>query len=173
MLESGEKIRTCSVCGKTESETYDLDGYIQDNKFIFTPDEFGTLFFKNFESLGYSGFGGAGAKEKDGQIIVDIRDRTYRNVGNIGFVIDSDSWTMASEKTDSGFDGIIMIISASPEFVANAMISVIMSCNPTITEYGARKVSDALLTEQTTYKGVTYTFAITGDYYTMTAVAKD
>ena len=89
------------------------------------------------------------------------------------FVIDSDSWTMASEKTDSGFDGIIMIMSASPEFVANAMISVIMSCNPTITEYGAQKVSDALLTEQTTYKGVTYTFAITGDYYTMTAVAKD
>ena len=55
----------------------------------------------------------------------------------------------------------------------SGMIRVIMSCNPTITEYGAWKVAGAMLTEQTTCKGVTYTFAITGDHYTMTAVTKD
>ena len=171
VLEDGKRVRYCESCGKSDEEAYQMDSYIQDGKFVFTPKEFGKLFFKHYNDLGYAKFGGTRIEEKEGQVIVDIRDVTYSNVGNIGFVVDSSTWTMASSDTDSGFEGIIMIISANEEFVANAMISVIMSCNPTITEYGARKVADsALLEEQATYKGVTYTFAITGNYYTMTAV---
>ena len=170
-LVDGKMVRRCAVCQKTDSKSYELESYIQDNKFIFTPEEFRKLFFDNFEGLGYSKFGGAQLRSKDGQVIVAIVDNVLNNVGNVGFVVDKNTWKMASEKTDSGFDGIVMIISAPEQFIANAIISVIMTCNPTITEYGARDIAKNVLEETTTYKGVTYTFAVTGNYYTMTAVA--
>ena len=167
----GKLTRCCDSCQKTESKLYQLDSFIKENKFIFTPSEFREIFFDNFVDLGYSKFGGAQIKTKDGQVMVAIRDISYSNVGNIGFVVNKNSWRMASEETESGFDGVIMIISATEEFVANAMITFIMSCDPTITEYGARKVAASVLEEKTTYNGVTYTLSVTGNYYTMIAVA--
>lgn len=172
-LAEGKMVRSCDVCKKEDSKSYRLDTFIKDDQFIFTPEEFRKLFFDNFVSLEYSKFGGAQIKNKDGQVMVAIRDLAYNNVGNIGFVADKNSARMATVETQSGFDGIIMIISAPEEFVANAIIAVVMTCNPTITEYGAREVAKSVLSETTTYRGVSYTFAVTGDYYTMTAVAND
>ena len=168
--EPGKRVRYCSSCQSADSESYKLESYIKDSKFIFTVKEYRDRFFDIFVDLGYSKFGGAQVREKDGQFMVDIRDIGYNNVGNIGFVVDKNTWRMAASETESGFDGIIMIISAPEEFVANAIIAVIMSTNPTITEYGARQVAKNVLEEETTWEGISYTFAVTGDYYTMTAV---
>ena len=168
--KSGLKTRYCTSCQKSDRESYNLESYVEDSKFIFTPEEFRDRFFDIFVDLGYSKFGGAQTREKDGQVIVDIRDIGYNNVGNVGFVADKNTWRMATSKTQNGFDGILMIISAPEEFVANAIIAVIMSTNPTISEYGARQVAKSVLEDETTYDGIAYYFAVTGDYYTMTAV---
>lgn len=166
----GKRVRYCSTCQSTDSESYQLKTFIEEKQFIFTPEEFRKRFFDTFVDLGYSKFGGAQVKEKEGQVMVSIIDSGYNNVGNIGFVADKNTWRMATSKTESGFDGIIMIISAHEEFIANAIIAVIMSTNPTITEYGAREVAKSVLTEETSWAGITYTFAVTGNYYTMTAI---
>ncbi len=170
-LTEGEKVRCCSVCQETDSKSYKMSSFVQNNKFIFTPEEFRKLFFDNFVSLGYSKFGGAQERNKDGQVVIAIIDNGYNDVGNIGFVVNKNTWEMASEKTESGFDGIVMIISAPEQFVANAIISVLMSCDPTVTEYSARELAKSVLVETTTFGDVTYSFKITGNYYMMTAVA--
>ena len=168
--ESGKMVRSCTVCGDTDSKEYRLNSYIQGNKFIFTPEEFRKLFFNNFVSLEYSRFGGAQVKAKDGQVMVAIIDSSYNNVGNVGFVVDGKSMRMATAKTESGFDGIIMIISEREEFVANAMLAVIMSCDPTISEYGAREVGKGVLSGKITRNGITYSFGVSGNYYTMAVI---
>lgn len=168
--ESGKKIRYCKTCSKSETKSYQLDSYVQNNKFIFTPNEFRDLYFNNFVDLKYSGFGGASVRNNDGQIVVAIRDNVYNNVGNIGFVVDSNTWQMASSENENSFEGIAMIISAPEEFVANAIIALIKSCDPSISEYFARQVGMSVLEESTSYNGIDYTFKITGNYYTITAI---
>ena len=166
----GVKVRYCENCSEKESKKYQLSSFVKNDKFIFTPEEFRKLFFDNFVELGYSRFGGAQIQEKDGQVMVAIRDSSYNNVGNIGFVVDGNTWQMASTKTESGFDGILMIISAEEEFVANAILCMVMSCDPTTTEAAAREIAKSILEEETEWGGINFTFAITGNYYTMTAV---
>lgn len=170
VLESGKKIRYCKTCSKSEIKSYQLDSFVQNNKFIFTPNEFRDLYFDNFVDLKYSGFGGATVRNNEGQIVVDIRDNVYNNVGNIGFVVDSNTWQMASSETENNFEGIALIISAPEEFVANAIIALIKSCDPSISEYFARQVGMSVLEEKTSYNGIAYTFKITGNYYTITAI---
>lgn len=169
--QPGKMIRHCTVCQRTDSKSYQLESYIVDNKFIFTPDEFQDRFFDIFQDFDYAKFGGAQVREKDGQVMVSIVDNGYNNVGNIGFVSDKNTMRMAASKTESNFDGVMMIISAPEEFVANAILAVIMSTNPTISEYGARQVAKSVLEEQTSYEGVTYTFSVIDNYYTLMAVA--
>lgn len=168
--KSGTKVRHCTTCQDVDRESYELESYVVDDKFIFTPEEFRTRFFKSFEDLGYSKFGGAQTKEKDGQIIIDIRDNGYNNVGNIGFVSDKTTWKMATAETDADFDGLVMILSASEDFVANAMLAFIMGTNPVISEYGARQIAQNMLLEETSWAGITYTLSVTGNYYMVIAV---
>ena len=170
-LKKGEMARKCRTCSKLDSKYYELDSFIVDNKFIFTPEEFKQLLYKNFISLGHSGFGGVRFNNKDGQLLVDIRNSSYRNIGNIGFVADKNTWRMATATTESGFDGILMIISAPEDFVANAVLSVIMTCDPSLSESSARKLGKKVIYEETTLNNITYTLTISGDYYLMTAVA--
>lgn len=171
---SGTKKRTCSTCQESESKSYKLDSYIENGKFIFTPEEYRDVFFDNFVDLDYSKFGGAQTKTKDGQVIVAIIDLAYNNVGNIGFVADKNTWKMASSETQSGFDGIVMMVSANTEFVANTMMAVTMTCDPTVSEFDAREICRNLTkegsTHKTTHNGIMYSFTISGNIYAMTAV---
>lgn len=169
---SGKKVRRCSSCDKVDSESYSLSSFVKDKKFIFTPQEFRKIFFDNFVDLNYSKFGGAQIEAKDGQVVVAIRDNLYNNVGNVGFVVNSNTWKMASSFTESGFEGVVMIISADTAFVANSMQCLIMSCDPTANANVAKEVAKEVLKEAYEFGGITYSITATKDYYMMTAVAK-
>ncbi|MEE1076164.1 MAG: zinc ribbon domain-containing protein [Acutalibacteraceae bacterium] len=166
----GTKQRICSTCQNIDSESYKLESFVENGKFIFTPKEFSDMFFDKSVTLGCSQFGGASTKNKDGQVMVDIRDNTYNNIGNIGFVANKNAWIMASSETESGFDGLTMMISTSDELVANSMIAMIMSCDPTVSEINARLTAAEALKETTTHNGIEYSTKKTGNMYTMTAV---
>lgn len=166
----GSRIRHCSVCQNSESESYQLSSYVQNQKFIFTPKEYRQLFFDNFVELGYSKFGGAQVKTNKDQVVVSIVDSSYNNVGNIGFVVNGSTLKMATSSTQSGFDGVVMLISANTEFVANAMQCLIMSCDPTVSAGISKIVASSAIKEKYEFGGITYSFAITDDYYMMTAV---
>ena len=170
VLEKGKKIRSCSFCNDKESKSYDLSSYIKDKKFIFTPEEYRKLFFDNFVDLDYSKFGGARIETRDGQVMVSIVDNAYNDVGNIGFVANSDTWKMASSSTESGFEGAVMIVSASTEFVAKAMQCFVMSCDPTANANVAKEVAKCVLEGAFEFGGITYSITTTNDYYMMIAV---
>lgn len=168
----GTLIQYCTECDYSNTKSYQLDSYIENNKFIFTVDEFRNMFYNNFDNLS-SDFGGALNRTKEGQAVIDIRDVSYANVGNIGFVVDKNTWTMASDKTDACFDGMIMMVNRDAEFVANAMISFVKACYPSITEYEARTVCRDLTSGATTHDGVYFTLNITGNTYMITAVVSE
>lgn len=171
---SGMRTRSCNRCGeKVETEPYELDSFIQNSKFIFTPEEFRTLFFDHFVDLGYSRFGGASVKNKEGQVVVDIRDFSYNNVGNIGFVVNGDELLMASSESDNSFDGLIMMISAEDGFIASAMISMILSCDPSLSEFEARSIGSDVLSDNVTRNGIEYRFDLSGDLAMMIARVAD
>lgn len=169
---SGKMVRRCSTCNRADSKSYDLSSYVKDKRFIFTPQEFRKIFFDNFVDLNYSKFGGAQIEAKGGQVVVAIRDNLYNNVGNVGFVVKSNTWKMASSFTESGFEGVVMIISADTAFVANSMQCLIMSCDPTVNENVAKEIAKEVLNEAYEFGGITYSITATKDYYMMTAVAK-
>lgn len=169
---SGKMVRRCSLCGRADSKSYNLSSFVKDKRFIFTPEEFRKIFFDNFVDLNYSKFGSAQIDNKDGQVIVAIRDNVYNNVGNVGFVVNSNTWEMASSSTESEFEGVVMIISANTEFVAKSMQCLIMSCDPTANANVAKEIATYVLEEAYEFGGITYSITATKDYYMMTAVAK-
>ena len=170
VLDVGNKARYCNVCNNKESKQYQLSSYISNKRFIFTPKEYRKVFFDNFIELEYSKFGGAQIRTNDGQVVVSIIDNVYNNVGNIGFVVNADMLKMASSASERDFEGVVMMISAKTEFVANAIMCFIMSCDPTVNKNIAKEVATYILEGDFEFGGIKYSLTVSGNYYMLIAV---
>ena len=155
--EYGEEVCCCIECDEVlEIKYFDLSTYIEDDKFIFTPNEFTDKL--NYYLYDAEGSYGAyiGVREEDNVVASCIyRNAEDSGVCQISFIDGEDYFTGEAGREESGADTIAVFFNKSCDNVELELLlpSIVQSLNPYQSVADVIDICDSII-EEAEYGGV-------------------